>query len=79
MTSKIVESAHLYFQEGSSDKVYDARLETDGFSYSVHFSYGRRGGTMNEGYKVQEVPEDVARKEFNKLVASKIKKGYQHS
>ena len=79
MTTKIVDSAHLYFQEGSSDKVYDARLETDGVGYSVYFSYGRRGGNMNEGYKVQDAPEEVARKEYDKLIASKVKKGYRHS
>lgn len=79
MTSKIVDSAHLYFQEGNSDKVYDARLETDGFLFSVHFSYGRRGGSMTEGYKVRDVPEEIARKEYEKLVASKVKKGYRQS
>ena len=41
-TTKTIESADLYFQEGSSDKVYQARLETNGTGYSVHFSYGRR-------------------------------------
>ena len=78
-TPKIIEQADLYFQEGNSDKVYHARLETDGTGYSVFFSYGRRGGNMTEGYKVQDAPEVVARKEFDKLVASKIKKGYQQS
>lgn len=79
MTSKIVDSADLYFQEGNSDKVYHARLETDGALFSVHFSYGRRGGNMTEGYKVQDVPEEIARKEYDKLIASKVKKGYRHS
>lgn len=79
MTTKIVDSADLYFQEGNSDKVYHARLETDGAGYSVFFSYGRRGGNMTEGYKVQDAPEAVARKEYDKLVASKVKKGYQQS
>lgn len=79
MTTKIVESSDLYFQGDGSDKVYHARLETDGVFYSVHFSYGRRCGHMTEGYKVREVPEEVARKEYQKLVASKVKKGYQHA
>lgn len=78
MPTKIIEQTDLYFQEGSSDKVYHARLEQSGTGYSVHFSYGRRGGNMTEGYKVQDAPEEVARKEFDKLVASKVKKGYQH-
>ena len=77
-TTKTVETADLYFQEGNSDKVYHARLETSGGTYSVHFSYGRRGGNMTEGYKVQDVSEAEARKEYDKLVNSKLKKGYQH-
>ena len=75
--TKTVEETDLYFQEGSSDKVYHARLETDGKTFSVHFSYGRRGGNMTEGYKVEGVDESIARKEYDKLVASKVKKGYQ--
>lgn len=75
----IIETADLYFQEGNSDKVYSVRLEMEGGGYSVHFSYGRRGGHMTEGYKVEGAPEEVARKEFDKLVQSKVKKGYQHS
>jgi len=73
---KVIESVCLYFQEGSSDKVYNAQIEKDGTEFSVSFSYGRRGGNMTEGYKVQGVSEESARKEFEKLVASKIKKGY---
>jgi bifunctional non-homologous end joining protein LigD len=76
---KTIDSADLYFQEGSSDKVYHARLEQSGTGYSVFFSYGRRGGNMTEGYKVQDVSEMEARKEYDKLVNSKLKKGYQHS
>lgn len=77
MSTKIVESIHLYFREGSSDKVYDVRLEQDGDDFSVHFSYGRRGSNKTEGYKVQGVSEEAARKEYDKLVQSKTKKGYQ--
>lgn len=75
--TKIVEKTDLYFNEGSSDKVYHTRLETDGKTFSVYFSYGRRGGNMTEGYKVEGVDEAVARKEYDKLVVSKVKKGYQ--
>jgi len=77
-TARLVDSANLYYDEGNSDKVYNVRLETDGAGHSVFFSYGRRGGHMTEGYKVQDAPEEVARKEYDKLVASKVKKGYQH-
>lgn len=79
MPSWVIDKADLYFQEGNSDKVYHARIEAGGSGCSVFFSYGRRGGNMTEGYKVQDVPEDVARKEYDKLVNSKLKKGYQRA
>lgn len=76
---KIIEQADLYFQEGSSDKVYYAQLFQDSTGYGVYFKYGRRGGNMTEGYKVEGVSELAARKEYDKLVNSKLKKGYQQS
>lgn len=73
--------ANLYFQEGNSDKVYHAAVHKVQGGYNVFYSYGRRGGTMNEGYK-SEVPYpemDQAISVFNKLVDSKTKKGYQNA
>jgi len=72
-----IDSVQLFFQEGNSDKVYNVRLEMDETGYNVFFSYGRRDGNMTEGYKVQGSSEAVARKEFDKLVLSKTRKGYQ--
>jgi bifunctional non-homologous end joining protein LigD len=74
--AKLIDSTNLQFQDGTSDKVYNVKIESDGQGFSVHFSYGRRGGNMTEGYKVQGVSEASARKEYDKLVASKTKKGY---
>lgn len=75
----IVERADLWFNEGSSDKVYHAAIEEEGGAYVVTFRYGRRGGHMNEGKKT-DFPVDIqsARAIFNKLVESKVKKGYIH-
>jgi bifunctional non-homologous end joining protein LigD len=74
-------STNLFFQEGNSDKVYHAAVHKVPNGYNVFFSYGRRGGNMTEGYK-SEVPypriEDAI-KVYEKLIDSKVKKGYQHS
>lgn len=76
----IVEKADLYFQEGSSDKVYHAAIEKSGGGFIVTFSYGRRDGNMTTGTKTDfPVSRDEAQKVFDKLVQSKVKKGYQHS
>lgn len=73
--------ANLYFQEGTSDKVYHAAIHKVNGGYNIFYSYGRRGGTMNKGYK-SSVPYpcvENATKVFNKLVAEKTKKGYQNA
>jgi predicted DNA-binding WGR domain protein len=73
--------ATLFLQDGTSDKVYhcwcirDKELTDNGFS--VHFEYGRRGGTMTRGTKITGTTSMYARKVFNDLVASKKKKGYK--
>jgi bifunctional non-homologous end joining protein LigD len=68
----------LYFREGSSDKVYHARIVPNGNDlYSVAFQYGRRGSTLQTGTKTAApVALAQARKIFDKLVAEKRAKGY---
>ena len=41
-----IKSVRLFFQEGTSDKVYNATLLEDGAAYSVHVAWGRRGGAL---------------------------------
>lgn len=78
-TNTIVEEANLHFYEGNSDKVYHASIQEKGKGYVVFFSYGRRGGHMTEGYKIDfPVPLSAAKEVFDKLVNSKLKKGYSH-
>lgn len=75
----IVKEANLHFYEGSSDKVYHASIQESGSGYVVFFSYGRRGGHMTEGYKTNSSVSMVeAEKIFDKLVSSKVKKGYSY-
>src|SRR5258708_13296354 len=67
----------LYYREGSSDKVYQASIETQGEGFVVNFAYGRRGSTMNTGTKTQTpVDYDNAKRIFDKLVREKQAKGY---
>lgn len=75
---KLVKQIELIFQGGTSDKVYEVDLcEVGSNQYVVNFRYGRRGSTLKEGTKTA-LPVAWAKAEqvFDKLVASKVKKGY---
>ncbi|MEO1054119.1 MAG: WGR domain-containing protein [Bacteroidota bacterium] len=76
---KLVEQAILHFQQGNSDKVYEAEIcEVGKNEFVVNFRYGRRGTKLQEGTKtVFPVPYQEAKKVFDKLVSSKTSKGYQ--
>lgn len=79
-TTTSIPSTSLYFREGNSDKVYHAAIEPKGDGYIVSFAYGRRGSTLTTGAKTDDpLPLETATKVFNKLVASKLAKGYQYS
>lgn len=73
------ESVSLWFNQGSSDKVYHAQLtEVPGKGFTVRCQYGPRGGTMNDGDKCPDpVPYATAKKAYDKIVNEKLKKGYQ--
>jgi len=75
---KLIEQVTLLFQEGRSDKVYEADLlEVGAGQYVVNFRYGRRGAALKDGTKTP-VPVSMAeaRKAFDKLVQSKLDTGY---
>ena len=76
---KLIKRTALYFQDDSSDKVYEVDLCQVGENlYSVNFRYGRRGANLKEGTKTDTaVPLAQAEKIFDKLVAEKTKKGYR--
>jgi bifunctional non-homologous end joining protein LigD len=78
MQTITIQSTSLHYREGNSDKVYHAAIEPKEEGYIVTFAYGRRGNTLNTGIKNDTpVPIETATKLFNKLVASKVAKGYQ--
>ncbi len=72
-----IKSVRLFFQEGSSDKVYNAAIVEDGSGFTVHVEWGRRGSTLNAGNKCVRVTRAAADKMFERLVREKRNKGYE--
>ena len=71
------EEIRLYFTQGSSDKVYQAQLHGSNNNWTVHFQYGRRGKPMTTGTKTRTpVSYALAKQTYDKLIASKLAKGY---
>lgn len=76
---KLIKQTLLEYREGTSDKVYEIDLcEVAAGQFVVNFRYGRRGSTLRDGTKTA-LPVDRRQAEvvFDKLVASKVKKGYR--
>ena len=77
MTSITLETVTLYYREGSSDKVYQCKIEPAGELFLVNFAYGRRGSTLQTGTKTSSpVSFDEAKRIYDKLVKEKTAKGY---
>jgi bifunctional non-homologous end joining protein LigD len=78
MSNNVIESVELRYQEGTSDKVYRASIESSGSGYVVKFAYGRRGSALNTGTKTPSpMPLAGAEAVYRKLVQSKTSKGYR--
>jgi len=68
---------NLYFQEGSSDKVYQVRLVESGGGFFVNYANGRRGSSLRSGTKTKiPVTREKANFIFEKLVKRKKSEGY---
>lgn len=63
---------HFQFSDGSSNKFWKIRL--DGTSFTVNFG---RIGTAGQVQTKEFKSEAEAEKEYNKLIAEKLKKGYE--
>ncbi|MEM1294448.1 MAG: WGR domain-containing protein [Verrucomicrobiota bacterium] len=76
---RLIQQARLFFQEGTSDKVYEVDLcEAGDGEFLVNFRYGRRGTSLKEGTKTPfPEPREKAEAIFEKLVTEKTRKGYQ--
>lgn len=76
---KLIKQALLLDEQ--TDKVYEVDLcQVANGQYVVNFRYGRRGTTLRDGTKTA-MPVERARAErvFDKLVASKVSKGFRHT
>lgn len=72
------EKVNLAYQDGGSDKVYNVELQDHGNGqWSVYTEYGRRGSTLQQGFKVQNTTYISARKAYDKVVNEKTGKGYK--
>ncbi len=79
--SGIVRHIDLHFFGGGSDKVYHIAVEAVGDgTYRVPFAYGRRGNTLNRGYKTTSpVSLGEAERVYQKYIGEKTGKGYEPS
>jgi len=67
MSTQAVKSGRLYFVEGTSDKFWEAEYDGEG---TITTRYGRNGTAGTESSKAGNLAA------YEKLVASKLKKGY---
>jgi predicted DNA-binding WGR domain protein len=76
---QLIHRKTLAYQAGSSDKVYEVDLcQLAADRYVVNYRFGRRGGTLKEGCQTPSALDLAgAQKAFDKLVNSKLAKGYQ--
>jgi len=74
---QLVQGEYLFYQQGSSDKVYELELRVDHGRYSVVGYYGRRGGGLTRAVKCQGVSEYIARREYQAVLDEKLNKGYR--
>ncbi|HTL33012.1 MAG TPA: WGR domain-containing protein [Kofleriaceae bacterium] len=72
-----VKSVQLFFQEGTSDKLYNAQIVEDAGAYTVAVQWGRRGSKLQEGNKALRVTRAKAEATFDRIVREKRSKGYE--
>jgi bifunctional non-homologous end joining protein LigD len=72
-----MEQITLYYRHGSSDKVYQASIQSADGGFIVPYAFGRRGTTLQTGTKTHApVAHEEAKKIFDHLIAEKQAKGY---
>ena len=74
---KETETIELYFQQGSSDKVYHLQLESTEEQWSVNAQWGRRGSALQSDAKVSSVAYEEAKRVYDRIIREKTGKGYR--
>jgi hypothetical protein len=62
------ERIELYYQQGSSDKVYHLELENAGDNWSVNAQWGRRGSALKRDVKAGNVTYDEAKRVYDRIL-----------
>ena len=71
------ERAELYFQQGSSDKVYHLQLENVQDQWSVQAQWGRRGSALQSDVKVSGTSYEEAKRVYDRILREKTGKGIE--
>ena len=74
---KETETIELYFQQGSSDKVYHLQLASIEEQWSVNAQWGRRGSALQSDAKVSSVAYEEAKRVYDRIIREKTGKGYR--
>jgi len=73
-----VQRVSLYFRKGYCDKEYHVAIEPKAFGFIVTFAFYRHGGNLTIGTKTPfPLSLHAATMVFDRIVASKLAKGYQ--
>lgn len=70
---------HCHKPQVNSDKVYLVDLSTQDGAHFVRFAYGRRGSSLQVGWKAQNVSSAQAQRVAERLIAQKTAKGYERT
>jgi bifunctional non-homologous end joining protein LigD len=71
------ERIELYYQQGSSDKVYRLELENAEDKWSVNAQWGRRGSALQRDVKIGNVTYEEAKRVYDRVLREKTGKGYR--
>jgi bifunctional non-homologous end joining protein LigD len=71
------ERIELYYQQGSSDKVYHLELDNAGDKWSVNAQWGRRGSALQRDVKAGNVTYDEAKRVYDRILRERTGKGYR--
>jgi len=76
-TNVIPEEAHLFYKQGSSDKVYSLCMAQCETGWTVLATWGRRGSTLSVEAKIERAEYEAAKKIYDRVLREKLAKGYK--
>ena len=76
MPTRIIQNINLSYSHGTSDKVYNIRMEEEAGMYRVVVEYGRRGGNLRTDIKNRWNRWGPVIGIYDKVLSEKLQKGY---